>query len=81
MTWCKHCYIAGKIKERPVMSRHVIGALKRIMKGRSVSVGVKRLIRIIVILPALTCIRNVDMEYGTVVSAIDSGVELYKSSM
>ncbi len=34
---CKHGSMEGEIRERRVKGRHVMGALGRVMKGRSVS--------------------------------------------
>ncbi len=41
-------------KERTVKGRQVMGALERVMKGRNVSMAVKKGIRNIVILPTLS---------------------------
>ncbi len=43
----------GEIRERTVKGRQVMGALERVMKGRNVSVVVKKGIRNSVILPTL----------------------------
>lgn len=42
MTLCKCGYIDEEIREGAVKGKQVIGALKRIMNGRSVSVEEKR---------------------------------------
>ncbi|KAK3893161.1 hypothetical protein Pcinc_003002 [Petrolisthes cinctipes] len=51
---CKHGSMEGEIRERAVKGRQVIGSLGRIMKGRSVSMEVKRGLRNSIILPTLT---------------------------
>ncbi len=51
---CKHGSIEGEIWERTVKGRQVMGALERVMKGRNVSVEVKRAIRNSVILSTLS---------------------------
>ncbi len=50
---CKHVSI-GEIRKRTVKGRQVVGALDRVMKGRSVSKAVKKGIRNNVILPTLS---------------------------
>ncbi len=39
---CKHGSMDGVIRERTVKGRQVMGALQRVMQGRSVSTAVKR---------------------------------------
>ncbi len=39
---CKHGSMEGKIRERTVKGRQVMGALERVMKGRNLSMAVKR---------------------------------------
>ncbi len=51
---CKHGSMEGEIRERTVKGRQVMGALERVMKGRSVSIVVKKGIRNSVILPTLS---------------------------
>ncbi len=51
---CKHGSMEGEIRERTVKGRQVMGALKRVMKGRNVSMAVKKGIRNSVILPTLS---------------------------
>ncbi|KAK3893665.1 hypothetical protein Pcinc_002527 [Petrolisthes cinctipes] len=51
---CKHGSMEGEIRERAVKGRQVIGSLGRIMKGRSVSMEVKRGLRNSIILSTLT---------------------------
>ncbi len=51
---CKHGSMEGEIREREVKGRQVMGALERVMKGRSVSMAVKKGIRNSVILPTLS---------------------------
>ncbi len=51
---CKHGSMEGEIKERTVKGRQVVGVLERVMKGRNVSMAVKRGIRNGVILPTLS---------------------------
>ncbi len=51
---CKHGSMEGKIRERRVKGRQVMGALERVMKGRNVSMAVKKGIRNSVILPTLS---------------------------
>ncbi len=49
----KHGSMEGEMRERTVKGRQVMGALERVMRGRNVSLKVKRGIRNI-ILPALS---------------------------
>ena len=51
---CKHGSMEGEIRERAVKGRQVIGSLGRIMKGRNVSMDVKRGLRNSIVLPTLT---------------------------
>ncbi len=51
---CKQKSMEGEIRERTVMGRQVMGTLERVMKGRDLSMGVKRGIRNSVILPTLS---------------------------
>ncbi len=39
---CKHGSMEGEIRERTVKCRQVMGAMERVMKGRNVSMAVKR---------------------------------------
>ncbi len=39
---CKHRSMEGEIRERTVKGRQVMGVIERIMKGRNISVAVKR---------------------------------------
>ncbi|MCP5003018.1 MAG: hypothetical protein GY941_03575 [Planctomycetes bacterium] len=51
---CKHGSMEGETRERAVKGRQVIGSLGRIMKGRNVSMEVKRGLRNSIVLPTLT---------------------------
>ena len=51
---CKHGSMEGEIKERAVKGRQVVGSLSRIMRGRNVSVDVKKGLRDSIVLPTLT---------------------------
>ncbi len=51
---CKNGGMEGETRERPLQGRRVVGSLGRILKGRSVTVGVKRDLRNTVIVPTLT---------------------------
>ena len=51
---CKHGEMEGEIRERAVKGRSVIGSLARVMKGRKVSMEVKRGLRNSILLPTLT---------------------------
>ncbi len=51
---CKHGSMKGEIWERTVKGRQVMGALERVMKGRTVTMVVKKGIRNSVILPTLS---------------------------
>ncbi len=51
---CKHGGKEGETRERALQGRKVVGYLGRIMKGRSVSMKVKRDLRNTVIAPTLT---------------------------
>ncbi len=50
----KHGSMEGEIRERTVKGRQVMNALERVMKGRNVSMEVKRGIRYSIILPTLS---------------------------
>ena len=50
----KHGEMDGEIRTRAVKGRSAIGALGRVMKGRSVSIEVKRGLRNSILLPTLT---------------------------
>ncbi len=54
----------GEAKEQVMKGRSVVGSLSRVMKGRYVSMDVKRGLRNSIILPTLTLIwvRKLDME-------------------
>ncbi len=51
---CKHGGTEGETRERALQGRKVVGSLRRIMSGRSVSMEVKRDLRNTVIVPTLT---------------------------
>ena len=51
---CKHGSMEGEMRERAVKGRQVIGSLSRIMRGRNVSVSVKKGLRDSIVLPTLT---------------------------
>ncbi len=51
---CKHGSMEEEIRERTVKGRQVMGDLKRVMKGRTVSMEVKGGIRNSIILPTLS---------------------------
>ncbi len=51
---CKHGGTEGETRERALQGRKVVGSLRRIMKGRSVSREIKRDLRNTVIVPTLT---------------------------
>ncbi len=51
---CKHGGMEGEIRERVMEGRSVVGSLAGVMKGRSVSVDVKRGLRNSILLPTLT---------------------------
>ncbi len=51
---CKHIGTEGETRERALPGRKVARSLGRIMKGRSVSMEVKRALRNTVIVPTLT---------------------------
>ncbi len=51
---CKHVGTGGETRERALQGRKVVGSLGRIMNGRSVSMEVKRDLRITVIIRTLT---------------------------
>ena len=51
---CKYGSMEGEIRERAVQGRRVIGSLGRIMKGRSVSMEVKKGLRDSIVIPTLT---------------------------
>ncbi len=51
---CEHGSMEGEGRERTVKGRQLMGALERIMKGRNVSMAVRKEIRNSVILPTLS---------------------------
>ncbi len=51
---CKHGSMEGEIRERTIKGGQVMGALKRVMKERTVSMAIKRGIRNSVIFPTLS---------------------------
>ncbi len=51
---CKHGGTEGETRERALQGRKVVGSLRHIMNGRSVSMEVKRDLRNTVIVPTLT---------------------------
>ncbi len=52
---CKHGGTEGETRERALQGKKVVGSLGRIMKGRSVSMEVKKDLRNTVIVPTLLC--------------------------
>ncbi len=51
---CKHGGMEGEIRERVMKGRSVVGLLTGVMKGRNVSMDVKRGLRNSILLPTLT---------------------------
>ncbi len=51
---CKHGGMEGEIREWVMQGRSVVGPLTGVMKGRNVSMGVKRGLRNSILLPTLT---------------------------
>ncbi len=51
---CKHGGMEGEIGERVMKGRSVVGSLPGLMKGRNVSMDVKRGLRNSILLPTLT---------------------------
>ncbi len=51
---CKHRGMEGEIRERVMKGKSVVGSLAGVMKGRNVSMDVKRGLRNSILLPALT---------------------------
>ncbi len=51
---CKHEGMEGEIRERVMKGRSVVGSLAGVMKGRTVSMDVKRGLRHSILLPTLT---------------------------
>ncbi len=51
---CKHSGMEGEIRERVMKGRSVLGLLTGVMKGRNVSIDVKRGLRNSILLPTLT---------------------------
>ncbi len=51
---CKHGEMEGEIRARMVKGRSVVGLLSGVMKGRNVSMDVKRSLRNSIVLPTLT---------------------------
>ena len=52
----------GEIKESAVKGRYVTGSLTRVIRGRNVSMEVKRGLRNTIILPTVTHGSDLDME-------------------
>ena len=52
---CKHGEMEGEIRERTVKGKCAKGSLARVMRGRNVSMEVKRGLRNSILLPTLTC--------------------------
>ncbi len=48
---CQHGSVEGKVRDREVKGSQVVGTLERIMKGRSVSMEVRKGIKNSIILP------------------------------
>ncbi len=64
----KHGGMEGEIRERVMKGRSVVGSLAGVMKGRNVSMDVKRDLRNSILLPTLNIwIGELDMEWGTTV--------------
>ena len=78
---CKYGMMEGEVRERTVKGRQVIGSLERIMKGRNVSMEVKKGIRNSIILPTDICIRDMDMESSTAGANEGNGNELNQRCM
>ena len=51
---CKHSDTEVETRETELQGRNVVGSLERIMKGKRVSMEIKRNLRNTVILPTLT---------------------------
>ncbi len=51
---CKHGGMEGEIRERVMKGRSVVGLLTGVMKGRNVSMDVKRGLKNSILLPTLT---------------------------
>ncbi len=51
---CKHGSVEGEIRQRVIKGRSVMESLAEVMKGRNVSLGVKRGLRNSIRLPPLT---------------------------
>ncbi len=60
---CKHGRMEGEIRERVMKFRSVVGSLTGVMKGRNVSMDVKRGLRNSILLPTCTIwVGELDME-------------------
>ncbi len=65
---CKHGGMEGEIRARVMKGRSVVGSLAGVMKGRNVSMEVKRGLRNSILLPTLNIwTGELDMEWGTAV--------------
>ncbi len=74
---CKHGGMEGEIRERVV-----VGSLAGIMKGRTVSMEVKRGLRNSILLPTLNIwVRELDMEWSIAVEGVCCRDELPKRSV
>ncbi len=51
---CEHGVMEGELREQVLKGRSVVGSLTGVMKGRNVSMGVKRSLRNSILLPVLT---------------------------
>ncbi len=79
---CKHGGMEGEIRERVMRGRSVVGSLTGVMKGRNVSIDVKRVLRNSILLPTPNIwVGELDMEWGTAVESACCGDELPERSM
>ncbi len=66
----------GEIREKTVKGRSATGSLARVMRGRDVSMEVKRSLRKSILLPTLTYGSDLDVGWGTEVKSACCGNEL-----
>ncbi len=79
---CKHGLMEGEIREQVMKGWSVVGSLAGVMKGRNVSMDVKRGLRNSILLPTLnTWVRELNMEWGAAVERACCRDELSKRSV
>ena len=60
---CKHGKIEENINKRAAKGSNIMGLFVKLMKGKNVSIEVKRGLRNSILLPMFMYIRNLDVEW------------------